>query len=170
MNYQPPQRFCTTCGQPLAPGATFCVACGTRIGAPMPGQPLAGAQSAYQAQQQIQTQEQNEEGQIMEALAAGYLANRAGQIRPRRRVRRSLRSRASGCGCVLLIMVALIGPFVGVALTTGILHTVFLWMAGTLFILLLLIGLLALLRTKEGREALTEGCLDAILGGLFGGG
>jgi zinc-ribbon domain len=44
------QRFCTTCGQALAPGTTFCGACGTRVSAPpaaAPGQLYAGAQPGY---------------------------------------------------------------------------------------------------------------------------
>jgi hypothetical protein len=34
----------------------------------------------------------------------------------------------------------------------------------------LLVLLIAMLATKRGREALSEGCLEAILGGFLGGG
>jgi hypothetical protein len=74
----------------------------------------------------------------------------------------------------LLGLALLAGPFIGVALTSGRLHMVFLYVAGgmvAVFVLLLLIGMLA---TRRGREVLSEGladgCLDAILGGFLGGG
>ena len=50
MDNQPQQRFCTDCGQPLAPGAAFCVTCGMQASAPptgAPGQFSAGAQPGY---------------------------------------------------------------------------------------------------------------------------
>jgi hypothetical protein len=70
----------------------------------------------------------------------------------------------------LLFLVVLVGPFIGFALTSGRLHLIFTYVAGGMvvfFFLLLLIGMLA---TRSGREALSDGCLDALLGGLLGGG
>ena len=174
MNNQPPQRFCTNCGQPLAAGAAFCVACGTPAGAPPIGvstTPPAGAPPTYPpAYAQAPTQGQDDV--LLAGLVAGSLANQMGS-RPARRPRRP-GTRLRGCGCLLLILALLAGPFVGVALTTGRLHQIFVYVAvGTAILigLLLLIGMLA---SRRGREALgeaaAEGCLEAILGGLFGGG
>ena len=168
MNNQPQQRFCTNCGQSLPPGTSFCVACGTPVGAPPPGAqqiyappPIPSMQSPGQAQDDL----------LMAGLAAGFAANQAGQNRQQgRRARSGLR----GCGCLLLMLVVLAVPFIGFALTTGRLHTIFAYAAGGLVVLFFLLILLAMLLTRGGREALaegaTEGCLDAILGGLFGGG
>ena len=79
-----------------------------------------------------------------------------------------------GCGCLLLMLVVLAGPFIGFVVTTGRLHVIFAYVAGGLVVLFLLLILLVMLVTRGGREALaegcTEGCLDAIFGGLFGGG
>ena len=78
----------------------------------------------------------------------------------------------SGCGCLLLMLVVLAGPFIGFALTTGRLHVIFAYVAGGLVVLFCLLILLGMLLTKGGREALAEGlgegCLDAIFG-LLGG-
>ena len=123
MDNQPQQRFCTNCGQPLAPGAAFCVACGMQASTPQP------------------------------------------QLRARRPG-----ARLRGCGCFLLVLAALAAPFLGVALTSGRPHQIFTYVAAGMvvfFFLLLLIGMLA---TRRGREALSEGCLEAILGGFLGGG
>jgi hypothetical protein len=74
----------------------------------------------------------------------------------------------------LLILVLLAGPFVGVALTTGRLHQIFIYLAIGVAILIGLLLLIGMLASRRGREALAEGaaegCLEAILGGLFGGG
>ncbi len=105
-------------------------------------------------------------------LMAGFAANQAGQNRqqPGRKSRSGLR----GCGCLLLMLIMLAGPFVGFALTTGRLHTILAYVAGGLAVLFCLLILLTMLLIRGGREALaegaTEGCLDAILGSLFGGG
>ncbi len=96
---QPQQRFCTTCGQPLAPGAAFCAACGTQVSAPptgVPGQFPAGA-------------------------------SRMGR-NSLQRVRRP-GSRLRGCGCLLLILALVVGIFLGVALTNGRLHQIFIYVA-----------------------------------------
>lgn len=169
MNNQPQQRFCTNCGQSLPPGTSFCVAYGTPVGAPPPGAqqiyappPIPSMQSPGQAQDDL----------LMAGIAAGFAANQARQNRQQqgRRARSGLR----GCGCLLLMLVVLAVPFIGFALTTGRLHTIFAYAAGGLVVLFFLLILLAMLLTRGGREALaggaTEGCLDAILGGLFGGG
>jgi hypothetical protein len=74
----------------------------------------------------------------------------------------------------LLVLALLVGPFIGVALTGGRLRLIFMYMAGGVIVLFLLLALLGMLATRRGREALTEGCadgcLDALLGGLLGGG
>ena len=170
MDNQPQQRFCTTCGQPLAPGAAFCVSCGTPVNAPPlgaagqfpvgapPGSPPPYAQAPTQAQ----------DDPLLAGLAAGYVANRMGR-QPLPRPRRP-GSRLRGCGCLLLILAVLAGPFIGVALTTGRLHLTFTYVAGGMVILFLLVVLIGMLATRSGREALSEGCLEALLGGLFGGG
>src|SRR5712691_8728780 len=178
MYNQPQQRFCTNCGQPLAPGAAFCVACGTQASAPSMGAPgpfSASAQPGYPppyAQAPMQAQDDP----LPAFLAAGYVANRMGRhplLRARQQPRRP-GSRLRGCGCLLLILAVLAGPFIGLGLTSGRPHLIFTYVAGgmvTFFFLLLLVGMLA---TRRGREALSEGCadgcLDAILGGLLGGG
>ena len=163
-----PQRFCTNCGQPLVFSAAFCVTCGTPVGAlptSAPEQFPVGTQPGYlppYAQAPMQAQDDP----LLVAMAAGYGARRMrARQRPRRRG-----ARLRGCGCLLLILAVLVGPFIGVALTNGRLHLIFMYVAGGMvifFCLLLLIGMLA---TRSGREALADGCLDAILGGLLGGG
>ncbi len=174
MDNQPQQRFCTTCGQPLVPGATFCAACGTQMSAPstgVPGQFSAGMQPGYPPPSaQVPTQAQDDP--LLAGLAAGYVANRMGQNRPLRAGQRPRRpgSRLRGCGCLLLILVLLAGPFVGVALTNGRLHQIFTYVAGGMVILLCLMFLIGMLATRRGREALAEGCLEAILGIFLGGG
>ena len=141
---QPQQRFCTTCGQPLAPGAAFCAACGTQVGTSPTGAP----------------------GQF----PAG--ASRMGR-NSLQRVRRP-GSRLRGCGCLLLILALVAGIFLGVALTNGRLHQIFTYVAVGMVMLFFLVLLLGMLATRSGREALSEGCmegcLDAILGGFLGGG
>ncbi len=105
-------------------------------------------------------------------LAAGYVANRMGRhplLRARQRPRRP-GSRLRGCGCLLLILAGLAGPFIGVALTSGRPHLIFMYVAGGMVILFFLVVLMGMLATRRGREALSEGCLEAILGGLLGGG
>ena len=79
-------------------------------------------------------------------------------------------SRLRGCGCLLLILVALAGPFIGMALTSGRLHLIFTYVAAGLVVLCFLVLLIGMLATRRGREALSEGCLEAILGGFLGGG
>ncbi len=173
MDNQPRQRFCINCGQPLALGAAFCVVCGTQVSVPptgAPGQFSAGAQPGYPPPY-AQAPTQAQDNPLLAGLAAGYGANRMGchtLLRPRRPG-----SRLRGCGCLLLILAVLAGPFIGVALTNGRPHLIFTYVAGgmvTFFFLLLLIGMLA---TRRGREALSEGCaegcLEAILGGFLGG-
>lgn len=71
----------------------------------------------------------------------------------------------SGCGCLLLALVVLAGPFVGVALTSGQLHRIFTYIAVGIVAFFLLIILIVMLATKKGRETLFE----IILGGIFGG-
>lgn len=171
MDNQPQQRFCTNCGQPLAPGAAFCVSCGTQASAPptgAPGQFPAGAQPGYPPPY---AQAPAQDDPLLAALAIASIAGRKGRY-SQPRARRP-RSRLRGCGCLLLllaVLAALAAPFIGVALTSGRLHLVFTYVAGgmvVLFFLMLLIGMLA---TRRGREALAEGCLEAILGGFLGGG
>ncbi len=174
MDNQPQQRFCTNCGQPLAPGTALCVACGTPVNAPplgAAGQFPVGAQPGYPPPYtQAPTQAQGDP--LLAGLAAGYVANRVRRQplpRPGQWPRRP-GSRLRGCGCLLLILALLAGPFIGFALTSGRPHLIFMYVAGgvvMLFFLALVIGMLA---TRSGREALSEGCLEAILGGLFGGG
>lgn len=169
MDNRPQQRFCINCGQPLAPGTAFCVACGTPVGAPpvnVPGQYPAGAHPGY-APPSLQSPAQTQDDLLMAALIAGSAPNQVGQNRQQRTRRRGFGLRA--CGCLLLLLIVLAGPFIGFALTTGRLHTIFAYVAGGLVVLFLLLILLGMLSTRRGREALSEGCLDAILGGLFGG-
>ena len=170
MNNQPQQRFCTNCGQPLAPGAAFCVACGTQASAPptgSPGQFPAGAQPGYPLPN-VQAPTQAQDDPLLAGLAAGYIASRRGR-NPQLRARRP-RSRLRGCGCLLLILAALAGPFIGVALTSGRPHLIFTYVAAGVVVLFFLVLLIGMLATRRGREALSEGCLEAILGGFLGGG
>ena len=165
MDNQPQQRFCTNCGQPLAAGTAFCLACGTPVGAPP-----AGAQQIYAPPPTPSTQSpvQTQDDLLMAGLAAGFAANQAGQNR-QQQGRRS-RGRLSGCGCLLLMLVVLAGPVIGLALTRGRLQAIFAYVVVGLVVLLFLLIVLAKLTSREGRAELGEGCLDAILGGLFGGG
>lgn len=175
MNNQPPQRFCTNCGQPLAPGTAFCVACGAPAGTPSPGIPggksPAGTPPNYPPSY-AQAPAQGQDDLLLAGLAAGYMADRMGSAPVQQTRRRGAGLR--GCGCLLLILVLLAGPFIGIALTTGRLHQVFIYVAAGMAALICLLVLIGMLATRRGREALTEiaaeGCLEAILGGLFGGG
>ena len=169
MDNQPRQRFCTNCGQPLAPGAAFCLACGTQVSAPPMGaasQFPAGAQAGYPPSY-MQAPAQVQDDSLLAGLAAG---SAAGQVR-RNRLRQARRpgSRLRGCGCLLLILAILAGPFIGVALTSGRLHMIFTYVAGGLVVFFLLLILVGMLATRRGREVLAEGCLDAIFGGILGG-
>jgi len=173
MDNQPLQRFCTNCGQPLAPGAAFCLACGTQVSAPpvgAAGQFPAGAQAGY-AQSSMQGPAQAQDDLLLAGLAAGSVANQVGSNRLRRARRPGARLR--GCGCLLLVLVILAGPFIGFALTSGRLHMIFAYVAGGLVAFFFLLILIGMLFTRRGREALAEGCgegcLDAIFGGLLGG-
>ena len=179
MDNQPQQQFCTNCGQPLAPGAAFCVACGTPVSAPptgAPGQFPAGAQAQPGSPPPYaQAPAQTQDDPLLAGLAAGYLASQVGPDplpQARRRPRRP-GSRLRGCGCLLLILALLAGPFIGVALTSGRAHLVFTYVAGGMVIFFFLLILIGMLATRRGREALSEGladgCLDAILGGFLGG-
>ena len=176
MDNQPQQRFCTNCGQPLAPGVAFCGSCGTLVNASQrgaAGQFPAGAQPQVgYPQSSMQAPAQAQDDLLLAGLAAGSAANQVG--RNRQRQARRPGSRLRGCGCLLLILVLLAGPVIGFVLTTGRLHVIFAYATGGLVAFFFLLILLAMLLTKGGREALaegcTEGCLDAILGGLFGGG
>jgi hypothetical protein len=174
MNNQPPQRFCTNCGQPLAPGTAFCVACGTPAGTPPIGSsttPPAGAPPTYPPAF-AQAPAQGQDDVLLAGLAAGALANQMG-TRPARCPRRP-GSRLRGCGCLLLFLALLAGPFIGIALTTGRIHQVFIYVAVGVVVLAFLLILIGMLASRRGREVLAEaaaeGCLEAILGGLFGGG
>lgn len=184
----PQQRFCTTCGQPIAPGMAFCVSCGTPVNAPpadMAGQFAPGAQQGipphYQPSQASAPYPQmpapgapEQDDPLLTALAAGAIANRMNmqQTPPARTRRRGVGLR--GCGCLLLALVLLAGPVIGFVLTTGKLHLIFAYIIGGAVVLVLLLVLVGMLFTKGGREALAEGlgegCLDAIFGGLLGGG
>jgi hypothetical protein len=174
MDNQPWQRFCTTCGQPLAPGVAFCVACGTQVNAPpvgAAGQFPAGTQPGYPPSY-MQVPAQAQDDPLLAGLAAGSTAS---QTR-RNRLRQARRpgSRLRGCGCLLLILAVLAGPFIGVALTSGRLHLIFTYVAAGLVLFLFLLLLIGMLATRRGREALSEGCaegcLEAIFGGFLGGG
>src|SRR5258708_19701035 len=72
-----------------------------------------------------------------------------------------------GCGWLLLILAGLAGPFLGVALTSGRPHLIFMYVAGGMVILFFLVVLMGMLATRPGREALSEGCLEPILGGFL---
>jgi len=174
MNYPPQQRFCVNCGQPLTPDVVFCTACGTQVGvqpANAQGQAPDRARQVYQ-QPFPQTPMQAQDDPLLTGLAAGYVGSRMGR-QSRQRVRQP-RSRLRGYGCLLLFLVVLVGPFIGLALTTGLPHQIFTYVAVGLVLIFLSLVFIAMLATRRGREALSEGCmegcLDAILGGIFGGG
>ena len=72
------------------------------------------------------------------------------------------------------MLALLVGPFIGVALTSGSLHLIFTYVAVGMVIIIIILFLIGMLASRHGREALSEGCadgcLDALLGGLLGGG
>ena len=174
MNYPPQQRFCVNCGQPLTPDVVFCTACGTQVGvqpADTQGQAPDTARQLYQ-QPFPQTPMQAQDDPLLTGLAAGYAGSRMGR-QSRQRVRRP-RSRLRGYGCLLLFLLVLVGPFIGLALTTGLPHQIFTYVAVGLVLIFIALVFIVMLATRRGREALSEGCmegcLDAILGGFLGGG
>ena len=168
------QRFCVNCGQPLTPGVAFCAVCGMQVGTPRastPDQFSAGVQPGYPPPYaQAPMQAQNDP--LLADLASGYVASRMG--RPSLWEVRRPRSRLRGYGCLLLFLVVLVGPFIGLALTKGLPHLIFTYVAVGMVMIFLSLFLIGMLATRRGREALTEGCadgcLDALLGGLLGGG
>ena len=192
MNNQPPQqRFCTNCGQQLSPGVTFCGECGT----PVDASTMNNAPGQYPAGMQMNPQTMNAPGQVppggqsgspplyaqvpaqgnddsgLADLAAVYIASRRGRQggQPVRRRERRRGGRLLGCGCLLLILAIVAGSFSGVALTSGKLHLIFVYAAVGMIFLFFLFLVIVMLVTREGRESLAEGCLDAILGGFLGG-
>ncbi|MGZ3623196.1 MAG: zinc-ribbon domain-containing protein [Ktedonobacteraceae bacterium] len=143
MNYPPQQRFCINCGQPLTPGAVFCGTCGTQISTPpagTQGQFPAGAQQVYQ-EPYAQAPMQAQDDPLLTGLAAGYVGSRMGR-QSRQRVRRP-RSRLRGYGCLLLFLVVLAGPFIGLALTTGLPHQIFTYVAVGLVLIFLALVFIA---------------------------
>lgn len=166
MDNQPQQRFCTNCGQALTSGAAFCVNCGAPVSASPPSEPgqvPPGAQLDY-IPPYAQAPPQAQDDPLLAALAAGALAQQMEQS-PQSRTRRRPLSALSGCGCLLLALAVLVGPFAGVALTSGLLHRIFTYVAVGMVAFFLLIALIVMLATKKGRETLFE----IILGGLLGG-
>ena len=174
MDSQPQQRFCVNCGQSLMPGTPFCGDCGTQVGTPpagAPGQFSAGSQPGYPPlYTQAPMQAQNDP--LLAGLASGYVASRMG--RPSQQGARRPRSRLRGYGCLLLFLVVLVGPFIGLALTKGLPHLIFTYVAVGMVMIFLVLVLIGMLATRRRRGALSDGCadgcLDAILGGLLGGG
>lgn len=174
MDNQPRQRFCTNCGQPLGSATAFCVACGTPVSAPPGGAagPFpVGAQPGY-APPSMQAPAQAQDDLLLAGLAAGSTVSQG----RRNRLQQARRpgSRLRGCGCLLLVLIVLAGPFTGFALTTGRMHTIFAYVAGGLVVFFFLLILVGMLMTRRGREVLADGCadgcLEAIFGGLLGGG
>src|SRR5258708_11298340 len=150
MDNQPQQRFCTNCGQPLAPGAAFCVACGMQASAPpmgAPGQISAGAQPGYRPPY-VQAPTPAQDDPLPAFLAAGYVASRRGR-HPQLRARRP-RSTLRGCGCLLLILAALAGPFIRVTLTFRRPHLIFTDGAGGLGVSFFLVVLIVVLENRRG--------------------
>ncbi len=174
MDSQPQQRFCVNCGQPLTPGAAFCAVCGTQVGshsAGVSGQVPVGAQQIYH-QPYAQVPMQAQDDPLLTGLASGYVGSRVGRLS--QQGIRQPRSRLRGYSCLLLFLVILVGPFIGLALTTGLPHLIFTCVAVGLVLIFVFLVCIAMLATRSGREALSdgcmEGCLDALLGGIFGGG
>ncbi len=169
MDTLPQQQFCTNCGHPLSPGSAFCVTCGAPVGTPSQF-PVGAPPRSLPPSVQVPSQAQDDP--LLANLAAGFVASRMGRQSLRRTRRDPWRpgSRLHGCGCLLLLLAALAGPFIGVALTSGWPHLIFTYVAGGMILIFFLILLIGMLATKRGREALAEGCLDAILGGFLGGG
>ena len=168
MDNQPPQRFCTNCGQPLAPGVAFCGACGAQVHAPpigAAGQFPAAAQSSSPPSS-LQAQAQAPDDLLLAGLAGGSAANQARRDRLRRASTQAFRLRC--CGCLLLLLAVLAGPFIGLVLTSGRLHLVFAYVAGGLVVCFLLLILIGMLATRRGREALADLSFEALLELLFG--
>lgn len=174
MNNQPQQRFCTNCGQPLEPGTAFCVACGAQASNPAPGQAgpsSAGAPAGYVPPPYAQAPMQAQEDPLLAGLAAGYFANRMRRRAQRRAWLRSRRpgARLRGCGCLLLILIVVVGLYLGITFTSGRLQMIITYVAAGTAMLLFVMLLLGLFATRGGREAMSEGCLEAIFNGFLGG-
>src|SRR5947207_1894349 len=156
MDSQQQQRFCVNCGQPLTPGAAFCAVCGTQVGTPplagTPGYFSAGAQPGYPPPY-TQAPMQAQDNPLLAGLASGYVASRMG--RPSQRGVRRPRSSLRGYGCLLLFLVVLVGPFIGLALTKGLPHLNFTYVAVGMVMIFLLLFLIGMLATRRGREALS---------------
>src|SRR2546429_1192625 len=152
-------------------GNVFMVSCLRSKRTRVPGQFPAGAQPGYPPPY-AQAPTQAQDDPLLAGPAAGSRASRKGR-NPLLRSRRP-GSRLRGCGCLLLILAVLAGPFIGVALTNGRPHLIFTYVAGGMVIFIILLLLIGMLATRRGQEALSEGCadgcLEAIFGGFLGGG
>ncbi len=164
---QSQSRFCTNCGQSMGPSTAFCTHCGTSVSGSStakpgqfsadatPGYPFPNAQAPSQMQDDL-------------LLAASAFASRR-ELRRARRVSRGPGARLRSYGCILLIMASLVGPFVGVALTTGIPHEIFKYVTIGIAVVLILLLLLSMLFTRGGREALRDSLIEELLKALFDG-
>lgn len=138
------------CGAPISPSPTSA-----------PDQVPPGAQPGY-IPPYAQTPPQAQDDPFLAALAAGALASQMGQsAQPQARQRRRPLSTLSGCGCLLLALVVLAGPFVGVALTSGQLHRIFTYIAVGIVAFFLLIILIVMLATKKGEKRCLKSSLAA---------
>jgi len=169
----PQQRFCVNCGRPLTPGVTFCTSCGAQISSQpgnAQGQVSVGSQQVYQQSFPPMPMQQQDEP-LLTGLAAGYVGSQM-DLRSRWRAR-TPRSRLRGYGCLLLFLVILVGLFLGFALSKGMPHMILTYLAVGFVLIFVVLVFIAMLLTRGGREALSEGCaegcLDALLGGIFGG-
>jgi hypothetical protein len=60
--------------------------------------------------------------------------------------------------------------YIAMTLTTGGLHLIITYVVGGMVVLFLLMALIGMLAIRRGREAISEGCLEAIFDGFLGKG
>jgi hypothetical protein len=77
-------------------------------------------------------------------------------------------SRLQGCGCFVLLLGVIVGPFIAATLTQGAIHQVLLVGASIEVLLLLIAPFTIIMRSREGRGELRDNAIAAFLDGILG--